>query len=196
MEIQRSPTPCGYCFNTWADTRDHLIPQSYGGRTSADNLYPACRRCNSVLSNKVFESIEAKREYIRSELIRTDRWEALLFLPQADEQEQEQQDFLQRSLSLERLGPKEPTLEAEEGIIHCPDCHSRLRFQGDHFEQVDMARGQIPCQQCGKAFLPSRKTQKYCTRQCKIAFFNAKICKAWQERARGKQGKETACSIV
>src|ERR1051325_5055731 len=58
-------TPCGYCFEKWATCWDHIIPYSLGGPTHTDNLMPACRACNSMLSDKVFNSIEEKREYVR-----------------------------------------------------------------------------------------------------------------------------------
>lgn len=57
-------TPCGYCFSQWATVWDHIIPFSYGGRTIDDNLYPSCRACNAIASDKVFDSIEEKRNYI------------------------------------------------------------------------------------------------------------------------------------
>ena len=37
---------CMYCAGT-AESMDHLIPRLRGGPDSADNLIPACRRCNS-----------------------------------------------------------------------------------------------------------------------------------------------------
>lgn len=58
-------TPCGYCFSAWADTWDHIIPVSHGGRSTPENLMPACKSCNSFLNDKVFDSIEEKREYVR-----------------------------------------------------------------------------------------------------------------------------------
>jgi hypothetical protein len=58
-------TPCGYCFEKWATCWDHIIPYSLGGPTNTDNLMPACRACNAMLSDKVFDSIEEKREYVR-----------------------------------------------------------------------------------------------------------------------------------
>ncbi len=67
-------TPCGYCFRRWAVCWDHLMPYSHGGLTVESNLYPTCKRCNSMLSHKVFGSIEEKREYARQVLIRSGQW--------------------------------------------------------------------------------------------------------------------------
>lgn len=58
-------TPCGYCFKRWARCWDHIIPWSAGGLSDQDNLMPSCRGCNGLLSDKVFTSIEEKREYVR-----------------------------------------------------------------------------------------------------------------------------------
>jgi len=37
---------CAYC-GDGAETWDHIVPVSKGGRTTPDNIVPACRRCNS-----------------------------------------------------------------------------------------------------------------------------------------------------
>jgi hypothetical protein len=68
-------TPCGYCFRVWATGEDHLIPQAAGGLTVAENLYPACPRCNAILGDRIFDSIDAKRAYVRAELFRRGEWE-------------------------------------------------------------------------------------------------------------------------
>jgi 5-methylcytosine-specific restriction endonuclease McrA len=38
---------CAYCTNP-ADTLDHVVPRIDGGMTVAENLVPACRRCNGA----------------------------------------------------------------------------------------------------------------------------------------------------
>jgi 5-methylcytosine-specific restriction endonuclease McrA len=55
-------TPCGYCFEDWATVWDHILPRARGGRTRQANLMPACRACNVWFADRVFPSIEAKRE--------------------------------------------------------------------------------------------------------------------------------------
>jgi 5-methylcytosine-specific restriction endonuclease McrA len=42
---------CAYCPNI-ATTWDHLFPVSKGGNTTAHNIVPACRRCNSSKRDK------------------------------------------------------------------------------------------------------------------------------------------------
>ncbi len=37
---------CGECFATSALTFDHVVPKSKGGRSTWDNLVPACQACN------------------------------------------------------------------------------------------------------------------------------------------------------
>lgn len=41
---------CAYCAGL-ADTLDHVLPRSKGGLTVAQNLVPACRRCNGAKSS-------------------------------------------------------------------------------------------------------------------------------------------------
>lgn len=41
---------CAYC-SAPADTLDHVVPRSSGGLTVAENLIPACRRCNGAKSS-------------------------------------------------------------------------------------------------------------------------------------------------
>ena len=69
-------TICGYCFQRFATGYDHLVPISYGGGIvhSASNLYPSCGRCNSILGNLIFPTVEAKREYVRQKLIKKRKW--------------------------------------------------------------------------------------------------------------------------
>lgn len=43
--------PCHYC-NKQADTRDHVVPIAKGGRTTQDNMVPACKKCNSDKADK------------------------------------------------------------------------------------------------------------------------------------------------
>lgn len=39
---------CTYCVSRLADTLDHVMPVSWGGQHTEDNLTLACRRCNSM----------------------------------------------------------------------------------------------------------------------------------------------------
>ena len=41
---------CAYCAER-ADTLDHVLPRFRGGMTVAENLVPACRRCNGAKSS-------------------------------------------------------------------------------------------------------------------------------------------------
>ena len=41
---------CAYCADP-ADTLDHVLPRFRGGMTVAENLVPACRRCNGAKSS-------------------------------------------------------------------------------------------------------------------------------------------------
>jgi 5-methylcytosine-specific restriction endonuclease McrA len=74
-------TPCGYCFQEYAQVWDHIIPYRKGGSTKAANLMPACRRCNAILGDKVFSHIREKRDFIREVLQHREIWKA----PENDE---------------------------------------------------------------------------------------------------------------
>lgn len=63
-------TICGYCFEKLATGYDHILPWSYRHDNRESNLYPACIRCNGVAGNLIFETLDAKREYIREWLAR------------------------------------------------------------------------------------------------------------------------------
>lgn len=39
-------------------TLDHYLPNSMGGMTNADNLYPLCRECNSKRGDKLVDGVE------------------------------------------------------------------------------------------------------------------------------------------
>lgn len=72
-EIPRD-TPCGYCFQEWACEWDHIVPRSHGGSNSKENLYPTCKRCNRILSGQLFESLQAKRDYVRQWMVIRGEW--------------------------------------------------------------------------------------------------------------------------
>lgn len=72
--LEAARWPCGYCFQRWATGHDHLVPRAAGGLNTPDNLYPACKRCNSLLGDQIFGSIEAKRAYIQEQLEKRGEW--------------------------------------------------------------------------------------------------------------------------
>lgn len=50
---------CVYCGTTEALEVEHIVPVSRGGRHTASNVEPACRRCNGRKSNKTKEEFLA-----------------------------------------------------------------------------------------------------------------------------------------
>ena len=65
--FKRDQFICQYCFES-GDTIDHINPVSCSGLNNVENLVCACRRCNLVVRNIVFESFYAKREYILNKI--------------------------------------------------------------------------------------------------------------------------------
>jgi 5-methylcytosine-specific restriction endonuclease McrA len=49
--LRRDHHLCAYCTGT-ADTVDHLVPQSRGGRNTWLNTVAACTRCNNLKANR------------------------------------------------------------------------------------------------------------------------------------------------
>lgn len=57
--------------------RDHLIPCSKGGKTTRDNVIPACRKCNRGRGNADFEEWFRKQEFFSVErLVKIKQWVA------------------------------------------------------------------------------------------------------------------------
>jgi hypothetical protein len=82
---------CVYCGDD-ATTKDHVIPVSFykdTKRTSnsryltsdygKENLVDCCSECNCIASNKVFDSIDEKRDYIQDKLSR--KYKKVLNMP-------------------------------------------------------------------------------------------------------------------
>ena len=46
--VLRASTICHLCGQDGADTADHIVPVSHGGRNTIDNVAPAHRRCNEA----------------------------------------------------------------------------------------------------------------------------------------------------
>jgi len=63
MLIQIYGQNCYYC-GEFATCIDHIVPVSYGGKNDFDNLVLSCSLCNLIASDRVFEDVEYKRDYI------------------------------------------------------------------------------------------------------------------------------------
>lgn len=55
---------CFYCRKEIATSIDHVIPYSWDGDNSINNLVLACSLCNSLASDKMFDSVIQKQAYI------------------------------------------------------------------------------------------------------------------------------------
>ncbi len=65
--IEYYGSTCYYCRKEIATTIDHVVPYSWDQDNDIENLVPACALCNSLASNKMFDSVEHKRQYILGE---------------------------------------------------------------------------------------------------------------------------------
>jgi hypothetical protein len=62
--VERYGNVCFYCKKEISTTIDHVVPYSWDGDNSIDNLVPSCALCNSLASNKMFDTVVQKRAYI------------------------------------------------------------------------------------------------------------------------------------
>ena len=93
--MARKIYPCSYCGSIHANTLDHVIPHSYdhvhNKRTySKDKVVPCCSECNTMLGNKLFDTISEKAAYLI--LKYNKKYKKLLSLPNWDEEELEEID--------------------------------------------------------------------------------------------------------
>lgn len=55
---------CFYCHDEIAVVIDHVVPWSWDNDNDIENLVPTCMLCNLLASNKIFDDVESKRQYI------------------------------------------------------------------------------------------------------------------------------------
>ncbi|EGT5592630.1 HNH endonuclease [Corynebacterium striatum] len=55
LTLQTYGTTCHLCGGPGATTADHLLPRSYGGDNSIENLRPAHASCNSARGNMALD---------------------------------------------------------------------------------------------------------------------------------------------
>lgn len=61
--LERDQNTC-QCCGAVAVCVDHVLPHSFGGPDSDENLVAACKSCNSAVSNKVFDSFQQKKTWL------------------------------------------------------------------------------------------------------------------------------------
>lgn len=64
-----SNNQCFYCGDP-AECIDHIIPWDFSRDSSKENLVASCLLCNGIAGSQIFNNLEEKREYIRSQLRR------------------------------------------------------------------------------------------------------------------------------
>lgn len=108
MDIKK----CYYCGDD-AETKDHIIPISYyysgkreGRHLTAkygkENLIDCCKECNSLASNKVFNNVEAKKEYIQDKI--WNKYKKIINMPEwTDEELNELEGYLRKSIKIKIL---------------------------------------------------------------------------------------------
>lgn len=77
---------CVYC-GMAADSRDHVLPRHFtgvAGRKSTPTV-PACKQCNSMLSDAVYSTIQERREHVQERI--RQRYAKVLAYPEHTERE-------------------------------------------------------------------------------------------------------------
>lgn len=82
---------CNYNPRTCAEFRilhiDHIIPFTFRGSNSLDNMVVACDTCNLIASNMVFRNFTEKQAYIESELYKRKLLPLTLLSPEVQNQD-------------------------------------------------------------------------------------------------------------
>lgn len=65
--LTRDGNACRYCGDI-ATTVDHIVPVSFIPIHQENNLVAACGRCNNKLGNRMFTSLDEKREFLLQNL--------------------------------------------------------------------------------------------------------------------------------
>jgi 5-methylcytosine-specific restriction endonuclease McrA len=55
--LLRDGYECAYCTDNWADTVDHVVPRSRGGRHEWRNVVAACRQCNEDKGDRLLAEL-------------------------------------------------------------------------------------------------------------------------------------------
>lgn len=55
---------CFWCREEYATCIDHIVPYSWDQVNDIFNLVPSCMMCNAIAGDKMFESVEHKRQHI------------------------------------------------------------------------------------------------------------------------------------
>jgi 5-methylcytosine-specific restriction endonuclease McrA len=71
--LLRDRYECAYCSDRWADTVDHVVPRSRGGRHEWRNVVVACRRCNHRKGDRLIGELGWRLRYQPTEPTRVRR---------------------------------------------------------------------------------------------------------------------------
>ena len=144
-------TPCGYCFERWATDWDHILPVSYRLDNSEGNLMPCCRRCNGFAGNLIFDSVEAKREYIRCRLKTKSRDAAMQAMQHKIQTKEVAPEILLPEVPVEIMGRCKPSKH------HYPAREIRLRYER-----------QVICPECDRLFWQNHTAHFFCSTKCRV----------------------------
>jgi hypothetical protein len=162
------------------------MPYSRGGLTVKSNLYPACRRCNSLLSNLEFKTIGEKREYVRETLIAKKKWNpALSDLSEAIRKAERSSEVLLGGLPAqsERIEQEKRVCELRQELFETPAPSNLLLPEmpvavvapkKDKSVNWNWRTNERSCIACDKGFTRKTREQRFCSADCRRGFHNEK----------------------
>lgn len=165
--IKLGQTPCGYCFSNWATEYDHLTPRSAGGLTVSSNLFPSCKRCNCILGNLIFDTLEEKRNYVQ-ERLKKKGIKLLSSLPQEIRGKKKLAKILLFKVPLGDVGSVTSENDEDRPITRSSKIIKRKRRNPTNKINYKAPYRRCAYFQCGKYFMPLVEDQKYHHKRCGI----------------------------
>lgn len=198
--IKFEQTPCGYCFSNWATEYDHLTPRSAGGLTVPSNLFPACKRCNCILGNKIFDTLEEKRNYVQ-ERLKKKGVKLVSFMSQGIRGKKRLAKILLFKMPLDSMGSSASEDDATRSTKKLIKSPKRRRYRGRNRRRRNLTNIKaLPIRlctlfKCKREFPPNAENHKFHIRECRIRAFwikreggkGAALQEAWEKEQRSQE---------
>jgi hypothetical protein len=111
---------------------------------------PSCIRCNNLLSDYIFRSIEEKRAYVRSKLNGSNAWDVVQALRAADREAEKRKIVLRLEVSMACVGGEPP----ENDTMVKQKLPAKVKPIPEY--------GQDVCKACFTTFTRKKVNQRFC----------------------------------
>lgn len=178
---------CVYCFGP-ASVVDHIVPYNYSQDDSDDNLVAACQWCNAHASDKVFDTLAEKRDYLQER--RTN------YLRAGSRKNARGNPSTSRAVLLtgivastprKRKEPKAAQLISPHPFHKCDQCGKEFqtltckhrfcsllcsqRHYSSAYANPQPQRPLRKCDRCGVSFAPQNHNHRFCSLLCQRQFY-------------------------